>query len=111
MRDEDAPRAVGAAPGPWPTTLTRGGLRALTSTGYSAKRLEEGAAAATVNRELSALKRAFSSAVKGERLQRIPYIAMLRENNVHTGFVEPPPLEAIQHPRPAGSSATVNAES
>jgi hypothetical protein len=36
---------------------------------------------------------------------------MLRENNVRTGFVEPPQLEAIQHPRPAGSSATVNAES
>jgi hypothetical protein len=76
-------------------------------TGYSAKRLEEGAAAATVNRELSALKRAFSLAVKGERLQRIPYIAMLRENNVRTGFVEPPQLEAIQRHLPDYAKAPI----
>lgn len=76
-------------------------------TGYSAKRLEEGAAAATVNRELSALKRAFSLAVKGERLQRISYMAMLRENNVRTGFVEPPQLEAIQRHLPDYAKAAI----
>ena len=50
-------------------------------TAYRVKRQEAGAATATVNRELAALKRMFSLAVKGERLQRMPYTAMLMENN------------------------------
>ena len=48
---------------------------------YRVKRQEASAAAATVNRELAALKRMFSLAVKRKRLQRMPYTAMLKENN------------------------------
>ena len=50
-------------------------------TAYRVQRQAAGAAAATVNRELAALKRMFSLAVKGERLQRMPSIEMLREDN------------------------------
>jgi len=50
---------------------------------------------------------AFSLAVKGERLQRIPYIAMLKENNVRKGFVEPSQLEAIRHHLPAYAQAPI----
>ena len=55
---------------------------------YIAQRLGAGAANGTVNRELAALKRMYSLAVKAEKLYRKPYIPMLEENNVRTGFFE-----------------------
>jgi integrase len=63
---------------------------------YKAQRLAEGAANATVNRELAALKRMFSLAVRGERIPRAPYVAMLQEANVRTGFFEREQFEAIR---------------
>ena len=48
---------------------------------------EAGAANATINRELAALKRAFNLAVQGEKILRKPYIPMLAEHNVRTGFL------------------------
>jgi integrase len=68
---------------------------------YAAKRLEGGAAPATVNRELAALRRMYSLAVDGERLTRAPHIATLKENNVRTGFFEWPQYEAIREQLPA----------
>jgi len=55
---------------------------------YLAKRLEAGAANATINRELAALKRMFSLGIQAEKIHRKPYIPMLKENNVRTGFFE-----------------------
>jgi integrase len=56
---------------------------------YVVKRREAGAASATVNRELAALKRAFAIAVKDERLSRAPHIEMLDESgNARQGFLE-----------------------
>jgi integrase len=65
-------------------------------TAYQAKRQDEDAANATINRELAALKRKFSLAVKGERIHRAPYIAMLEERNVRTGFFEHEQYEAVR---------------
>ena len=58
---------------------------------YIVKRQKEGAANATINRELSALKRAFSLAAKADppKLFRKPYVPMLVERNVRSGFFEP----------------------
>jgi len=70
-------------------------------TAYRVQRLEAKAAPATVNRELAALKRMFSLAVKGERLQRMPYIEMLTENNARRGFFERPQFEAVRAHLPA----------
>jgi integrase len=67
---------------------------------YTAKRLEAKAANATVNRELAALKRLFSLAVKAEKLHRMPHIPMLRENNVRTGFFEREQFESVRHHLP-----------
>ncbi|MEW6325755.1 MAG: tyrosine-type recombinase/integrase [Nitrospirota bacterium] len=61
---------------------------------------------ATINRELACLKRAYSLAVREERLDRRPYVPMLAEQNVRKGFFEdaelakvlshlPPPIDAI----------------
>jgi len=70
-------------------------------TAYRVQRQTGGAAAATINRELAALKRMFSLAVKGERLQRMPYIEMLKENNARRGFFERDQFEAVRSHLPA----------
>jgi integrase len=58
-----------------------------------------------INRELTALKRAFSLAVQGGKLLAKPHVPMLREDNVRSGFFEPEQLVAVlqhlpEHVRP-----------
>ena len=55
---------------------------------YIAKRQGEGAANASINRELSALKRGFSLAIQAGNLFHRPYIPMLEENNARQGFLD-----------------------
>ena len=62
---------------------------------YQNGRLAAGAANATVNRELSALKRAFRLAARQDSTLPIPYIPMLSEDNVRRGFFEYSQLEAV----------------
>jgi len=42
----------------------------------------------TVNRELSALKRMLNLGVKQTKVDRVPYIPMLQDNNIRKGFFE-----------------------
>jgi hypothetical protein len=53
---------------------------------YIAQRLEAGAANASINRELAALKRMYSLGLQAEKIYRKPHIPMLQENNVRRGF-------------------------
>lgn len=84
-----------------------GGLRAATITtervnAHVARRLEEdGAARATVNRELAALKRAFRLAHRTGRVLLVPYVALLKEGNARTGFFERPDFERLVDELPA----------
>lgn len=66
-------------------------------TAYAATRLAAKAAPATVNRELAALKRAYSLALEASppKLYLRPHIALLEENNVRQGFLEPEQLDAL----------------
>ena len=62
---------------------------------YVRRRLDDGAANASVNRELSALKRMYKLAIKSGRLRTMPYIGMLKERNVRTGFVKDADYQAL----------------
>jgi site-specific recombinase XerD len=55
---------------------------------YKRERQAEGAANASINRDLSALKRMFNLAIQAGKLSQRPYIPMLKEKNVRTGFFE-----------------------
>jgi integrase len=57
---------------------------------YIDKRQTENAANGTINRELAALKRAFNLALQSTppKVNRVPYIPHLAEDNVRTGFLE-----------------------
>jgi len=68
---------------------------------YIADRQTEGAANATVNRELAAVKRAFNLGMQAGKLTYRPHVPMLRENNVRKGFFEPEQFAALRAKLPA----------
>lgn len=68
---------------------------------YQRHRKEQGAANATINRELAALKRMFRLAEKAGRVARRPHIDMLQEANARKGFFEPDQFEAVLEHLPA----------
>ena len=74
---------------------------------YIADRQEHGYANATINRELAALKRMFSLAIKDGKLLQRPHIPMLAENNVRKGFFERAQFEAVRHRLPPTYQAIV----
>jgi len=63
---------------------------------YIATRQAEDAMNATINRELAALKRAYSLGCRATKILAKPYIPMLTENNVRTGFFEREQFEAVR---------------
>jgi integrase len=63
---------------------------------YVAHRQEQGAANATINRELAALKRMFTLAMQAGKLLHRPHIAMLDEDNTRQGFFERAQFEAVR---------------
>ena len=67
---------------------------------YIANRQQSGAANATINRELAALKGAFTLAVQAKRLSQIPHIPMLEENNARQGFVDHAEYRALRDELP-----------
>jgi integrase len=60
---------------------------------YTAARLEAGKQPATVNRELAALRRMFSLAVRAGKLAGRPPITLLTEDNAREGFIDRPEFE------------------
>ena len=62
---------------------------------YTRKRQAAGAANASIQKELAALKRAFRLAQLGGTLTRVPAIEMPRLDNTRRGFLDRPHLDAI----------------
>jgi integrase len=62
---------------------------------YIANRQDEKAAAATINRELAALKRAFRLGEKVGKVIQRPEVSMLREDNRRKGFFEAGEYRAV----------------
>jgi len=74
---------------------------------YIADRQEKGYANATINRELSALKRMYTLAIQAGKLLHRPHIPMLAENNVRQGFFERSQFEAVRRHLPPTYQAIV----
>ena len=55
---------------------------------YKSLRLKDGAAPATLNRELAALKRMYRLGLRHGLVATMPYISLLTEHNVRKGFFE-----------------------
>ncbi len=68
---------------------------------YIDNRLNEGAANATINRELAALRRMLNLGYRAERVARVPYFDMLTEDNVKTGYLEDFEFEALREALPS----------
>ncbi len=70
-------------------------------------RQEQGATNVEINRELTALKRAFNLGIQAGKLMTKPYVPMLKENNVRTGFFERDQFESVRHHLPEQLRALV----
>lgn len=68
---------------------------------FVTRRQAAGASNASINRDLIALKRMFTLAVQGGKLMTRPYIPLLKENNVRTGFFEPEQFKSVKNHLPA----------
>ena len=62
---------------------------------FIAARLDAKAAPGEVNRELSLLKRMYTLAIQAGKLLARPYVPMLAENNVRTGFFEREQFDSV----------------
>lgn len=67
---------------------------------YTAARQAEGAANATINRELEILRRAFRLAEQAGTVLHRPHVPMLTEDNARTGFFERDEFEAVRDQLP-----------
>ena len=69
---------------------------------YIKKRMEGDMSNATINRELSAIKRMFNLAAKytPPKVAQVPYVPMLKENNVRKGFIEYEDFLALRNALP-----------
>jgi len=68
---------------------------------YVRERQKEGAANGSINRELAALKRAFTLATRAGKLGSVPYIPLLEENNSRRGFLDHSSFLALRDGLPA----------
>jgi integrase len=62
---------------------------------YKARRKATDASNATINRELSALRRMFRIGQRTKLVDRVPVIELLTERNTRTGFVDSAEFEAV----------------
>jgi integrase len=76
-------------------TITTADVRA-----FTARRQAAGASNASINRDLIILKRMGTLAMQAGKLTVRPYIPLLKEHNVRTGFFEPEQFQRVTHQLP-----------
>jgi integrase len=63
--------------------------------GYKKQRRNEGAALATVQRELATLRRMFRYGLQTGTVHNVPHFGLVKENNVRRGYVDQPVYERM----------------
>jgi integrase len=77
---------------------------------YTAQRqTEDAAAAGTINRELAALKRMFRLGRQADKVNKVPHVPMLQEQNARIGFFEPEQFQALRRHLPEHLQGLINA--
>jgi integrase len=74
---------------------------------YTRERLEAGASAGEINRELAALKRMFTLAIHAGKILLRPHIPMLVERNIRVGFFERDEFERLRQHLPESLRSVV----
>jgi integrase len=67
---------------------------------FSSKRMENGVAGPTVNRNLAMLRRMFKLAERESKVSNIPYFPMQKESEPREGFLERPKFEKLRAEMP-----------
>ncbi|MGD0950027.1 MAG: tyrosine-type recombinase/integrase [Candidatus Binatia bacterium] len=75
---------------------------------YTEQRQGAGASNGEINRELSLLRRAFNLGARAGKVLRPPYVPMLKEDNVRTGFFERAQFEDVRAQLPADIQPVVH---
>lgn len=70
-------------------------------TAYVRQRLADGAAPATINRDLATLRRGFNLAARAGRVGVVPYFSTLKEDNARKGFFDREHLHSLLPKLPA----------
>src|SRR5712691_6482056 len=84
-------------------TVTTADVRA-----FTARRQAAGASNAAINRDLILLKRMCTLAMQAGKLTVRPYIPLLKESNIRTGFFEPEQFQRIKHHLPVAMQPVVD---
>ena len=63
---------------------------------FSAKRMEDGVAGPTINRNLAMLRRMFKLAEREGKVSHVPYFPMQKESEPREGFLERPEFERLR---------------
>ncbi len=74
---------------------------------FSAKRMENGVAGPTVNRNLAMLRRMFKLAERESKVSSVPYFPMQKESEPREGFLERPKFEKLRAEMPEPLRATL----
>ncbi len=75
---------------------------------FTAQRRAAGASNASINRDLILLKRMCTLALQAGKLTVRPYIPLLKERNIRTGFFEPEQVTSIKHHLPGSMQPVVD---
>jgi len=74
---------------------------------FSAKRMVNGVAGPTVNRNLAMLRRMFRLAERESKVSNVPYFPMQKESEPREGFLERPRFEKLRAEMPEPLRATL----